>query len=159
MTMSLSDAGVTFNDSSVQPTALTTGTQTIAGAKTFSSAVTIPAANGISGLTITTSQTTPLPGVATAMSYTHGLGVIPVSAELEIVCLTAELGYSIGDVVTPFTTPNASYVSPFSILKNSTIVRAATGNSVAFNVINNSTGVATACTAANWAWRFKVRTA
>lgn len=42
MSVSISDSGIVFNDGSLQPTALTTGTQTIAGAKTFSSAVAAP---------------------------------------------------------------------------------------------------------------------
>lgn len=40
MSVSISDSGIVFNDGSLQPTALTTGTQTIAGAKTFSTAPT-----------------------------------------------------------------------------------------------------------------------
>lgn len=43
MTVTVSDSGILFADGSLQPTALTTGTQTIAGAKTFSSPITVPA--------------------------------------------------------------------------------------------------------------------
>lgn len=46
MTMIISDSGVQFPDASVQPSALTTGTQTIAGAKTFSGNVTFSAQAG-----------------------------------------------------------------------------------------------------------------
>ncbi len=46
MTVIISDAGVQFPDASVQPSALTTGTQTIAGAKTFSGNATF---SGLSG--------------------------------------------------------------------------------------------------------------
>lgn len=55
MAVTINDSGITFNDGSVQPTALTTGTQTIAGAKTFSSNVTLGA--GVQGaLVLATAQ-------------------------------------------------------------------------------------------------------
>jgi hypothetical protein len=113
----------------------------------------------ISGLTITQANQTPLPAAGTLLSFTHGLGIIPVSAELELVCLTAEAGYSVGDVVTPYTVPNATYVAPFTIRKTSTVVEARTGSTGAFDLNNHTTGSASAVTAANWAWRFKVRVA
>lgn len=111
-----------------------------------------------SGSTLIQANQTPLPGVNTVISYTHGLGVIPIFAELEIVCLTAELGYAVGDVVTPCTGPSASYNSPFSLAKNTTTIYARTGASASF-VLKNASGGDTAATPANWAWRFKVRVA
>lgn len=114
----------------------------------------------IPNLTITQANQTPLPGAASLISYTHGLGVVPTSAELELVCLVAELGYSVGDVVTPYTTGNGSYVAPFVIAKNSMTISARCGSVGSFTLTNNTTGVTgITATAANWAWRFKVRTA
>jgi len=113
-----------------------------------------------SALTITTNQTTPLPAASQLLTYTHGLGITPLSAEVEIVCLTAELGYSVGDVVTPYTQSNASYCTPFTIRKTSTVVEARTGGSAPWAVNNHTTGNnSTALTSANWAWRFKIRAA
>jgi len=132
------------------------GNETVAGVKTFSSAPVFSA--GISGLTVTQTNQTPLPGVASLLSYTHGLGITPASAELEIVCLTAEFGFSVGDVVTPYTSGNGSYYNPFSPLKNTTSVSARTGSNVAWAANNQTTGNTTPLTSANWAWRFKVRT-
>ena len=139
--------------------ALTVSGATTLGATTIS-ALTTPAlaVNALTGLTITTSQTTPLPGVATVMSYTHGLGVVPVSAELELVCLTAEFGYSIGDTTTPYIVPNASWSAPFTIRKNTTVVSTTSGANNAFEILNLTTGANAIPTSANWAWRFKVRT-
>lgn len=59
MTVIISDAGVQFPDASVQPSALTTGTQTIAGAKTFSGNATFSGLVGDikSGTAVTTSGT------------------------------------------------------------------------------------------------------
>lgn len=113
----------------------------------------------LSGLVFTLANQTPLPGVAGSLSWAHGLGVTPVSAELEIVCLTAENGYAVGDVVTPFCSGNGAHYNPFSIAKNSTTVFARTGSNVSFAIVHATTGVIIAPTAANWAWRFKVRAA
>ena len=111
------------------------------------------------GFVVTQANQTPLPGVGSLLSFTHGLGTVPVSAELEVVCLTAEAGYSVGDIVTPFTIPNVSYAGPFTPRKTSTVVEARTGNTNSFVVNHLTTGASTALTAANWAWRFKVRAA
>lgn len=113
----------------------------------------------LSGLVFTLANQTPLPGVAASLSWAHGLGVTPVSAELEIVCLTADNGYSVGDVVTPFCSSNGSYYNPFSVGKNSTAVFARTGSNVSFAIVHATAGSTAAPTAANWAWRFKVRAA
>lgn len=52
MSVSISDSGIVFNDGSLQPTALTTGTQTIAGAKTFSGAATFSSSVSAASLTV-----------------------------------------------------------------------------------------------------------
>jgi hypothetical protein len=112
------------------------------------------------GTALVQSNQTPLPGVATLMSFAHGLGVAPVSAELELVCLTAELGYSVGDVLSnPVTQGSAGYLIPFTIRKTSTVVEARTGGTASFAINHLTTGVTTGLTLANWAWRFKVRAA
>lgn len=114
----------------------------------------------LSGLILTQPNQTPLPGTAASMSWAHGLGVVPAEAWLELVCLTAELGYSVGDVVTNIiTAANASYAQPFSVACNTTSVLARTGNVASFYLQNLTTGAQSTLTAANWAWRFKVRAA
>lgn len=129
----------------------------VTGAKITDATIT---PNKLSGLTITTSQTTPLPGVATVMSYTHGLGVAPASAELELVCLTADMGYSVGDIITGAGSANAAneYL-PISVKKNTTAISSISGSLIAFIFAHGSTATGTTPTAANWAWRFKIRTA
>lgn len=114
-------------------------------------------APSIPGLTVTQANQNTLPGTGVVMSYTHGLGAVPASAELEIVCLTADQGFAVGDVVTPFTQSGASFVNPFSVRKNATVVSATTGSVVSWQILNATSGASVVPTAANWAWRFKVR--
>jgi len=117
-------------------------------------------ASAISGLTVTQANQTPLPTlVSTLMSFTHGLGAIPFSAELELVCLTAEAGFTIGDTISNACVNPASglVVTPI-ITKTATTAEARTGtNTGTFYITNKTTGGQVVPTAANWAWRFKVR--
>jgi hypothetical protein len=131
------------------------------GTPTFLKAIVIPSIAGISGLTVTQSNQTPLPTtLGTTLSYTHGLGATPTAAELELVCLTAELGYAVGDTVTGVSTsPGSGVIIPFSIKKNSTTVTSVVGANAAWYIVHGTSGVTANPTAANWAWRFKVRTA
>lgn len=123
--------------------------------KLAASAVTPPK---VSGFVVTQSNQTPVPNTSgTLMSFAHGLGAVPVSAELELVCLTADLGYSVGDVVNPWFT-NPTYGAPPSIKRNSSIVSATTSNG-GIVVMHASTGALAVITYASWAWRFKVRAA
>ena len=96
-----------------------------------------------------------LPSSGTTITFNHGLGYIPVSAELEFVCLTAEAGYVANDVVNP-ANGSASYAIPPSIKRTTTLVSTTTGVG-AWVVSHASTGGFVNLTAANWAWRFKVR--
>ncbi len=110
-------------------------------------------------LTAYTTQTTPLPSVTTAVSVAHTLGVTPDECMLEWVCLTAEHGYSIGDVIsTPFVT-TSGYHSTVQVWRNATTVGYANYSlSVNWLLINKTTGVNANPTLANWAYRFRLRT-
>ena len=135
---------------------------TVTSAKIVDGAVTgqdIAGGAGAGNLTITQANQTPLPGVATVISYTHGLGVTPVAAEVEIVCLTADAGYAAGDILTNPATGNAFYGLPFQVIRSTTTVQAVTSTTAPWLIINKTTGVMVTPTSANWAWRFKVRTA
>lgn len=111
----------------------------------------------LSGMVITQANQNTLPAPGTTITFNHGLGYIPVSAELEFVCLTAEAGYVANDVVNPANS-SASYAIPPSIKRTTTLVSttAGVGNWV---VSHASTGGFVTLTAVNWAWRFKVRAA
>jgi hypothetical protein len=113
---------------------------------------------GLTGLTVRTTQATPLPGTVAGLNTAHGMTPPPVAAEIELVCLTAELGYAVGDVVVGAMGGNGSYTYPLSVAISSTTLKAVTGNVAAWMLQSQSTGINAALTPANWAWRFKMRT-
>lgn len=104
---------------------------------------------------IRTSNVTPLPAVGTSYVVSHSLGVVPKYISFEIVCLTAEQGYSVGDVVkitslwngTTGFYQNAAWGS-------STQVGFLIAAADAIYLISKSALVAVTPTAANWAYRF-----
>lgn len=126
-----------------------------AGGKwTFAGGVVLPSNN----LTVYSPNVTPLPGVASLLTYTHGLGVVPSECSVELMCLTADLGYAVGDVVEPLTWTAAATATSFTPRRTLTLVEARTGAYSGFAIVN-SAGTYSAPTAANWAYRFKLRTA
>ena len=112
-----------------------------------------------SGFVITQANQTPLPGAAALISFTHNLGYIPASVEIELVCLTAQNGYGVGNVVTPSGVGSGSLIVPPTITKGTTTVDCRMGDVGAFYLVNGTTGGYFLPTPANWAWRFKVRAA
>ena len=99
-----------------------------------------------------------IPGVTTLTSKNSNIGVPAQDAALEIKCLTAELGYSIGDVIRNIgTTPAAVYV-PIGVITTAKTIAFMTGNSSVY-VQNKSTGAVSAVTVANWAYRLFTRRA
>ena len=154
MTMTLSgDGSITGLIAGGLPNATIQTADIVDGAVT---AAKIAGGVGAGNLTQVSSQVTPLATVGTMISYAHGLGVIPAAVELEIVCVTAELGYAVGDVTNPYTS-NGTYAVPITIRKTTTLVTAATQTSWGAN--HATTGVTSAVNLANWAYRFKVRAA
>lgn len=112
------------------------------------------------GNTLVQANQTPLPTtVSTLLRFTHGLGFVPDNAKVELVCLTAEFGYSVGDVVDNATVnPTGSVLIIPIVTRTTTVVEARTGAVTGnFYITNKATGGHQTPTAANWAWRFKVR--
>lgn len=101
-----------------------------------------------------TPNVTPLPAVSTSLTASHALGVIPSTVSLEFICLTAELGYSVGDVVQVLGLWNASVAYPASSWASASQVGVPVPSTYAPYVFNKTTGAATTPTAANWAYRF-----
>jgi hypothetical protein len=103
-----------------------------------------------SGLTNT------LPSAATQVRKNSNLGVAyDIEIGLEVVCLTANLGYATGEsLIVLSTQANANYVQPLSFAKSSrNSVGFTTGGNAGFTAPHNTTGVNTVLTAANWAYR------
>ena len=91
---------------------------------------------------------------AGSLSLSHGLSAVPKIVTMELVCVTAENGYSIGDVVElyPFNSSSTANVAwGASVTKNSSTVdvRFASQNP-SFTGINKTTGAQVNFTNANW---------
>lgn len=116
-------------------------------------------ASKLSGLTVYTTAVTPLPSAGVSLTGSHSLGVVPVEAVLELTCITAELNYSIGDVVQCASIWNGSNAQALHCYKNTTTVGVPIP--AAFNVMafNKTTGATVNFTAANWSYRFRLRAA
>lgn len=90
------------------------------------------------------------------VTLSHGLGAMPKIVNLELVCLVAENGYSVGDVVEQaWATPNQGS-SPTgqgaSVTKTSTTIEIRYGAfTTVFPGLNKSTGALANFTNANWA--------
>ena len=100
--------------------------------------------------------TNTLPGGATAVSLSDNLGTILKDVRLETLCLTAELGFSVGDIIEPFTY-NTVYV-PFVPRKQRNTSSYTTGSGSSPWQTNNATsGALSNMTSANWAYRARAK--
>ena len=87
----------------------------------------------------------------------HGLGVVPRLVQLELVCLTAQLGYAINDVLlvaVGANDPGNQFGTSVVVDATNITVRYGAGASV-FGIINKTTGAYAGITAANWALRVR----
>ena len=82
------------------------------------------------------------------LTLPHGLGSAPRDLQVMVVCQTAELGYSIGDVVTLSSSTNYPAMWPDAANVN---VKYSSGTP---GVVNRTTGNTTTITTANWKARF-----
>ena len=126
------------------------GTLSCANATASGQAVTLGQASKL-----ITSAVTPLPGPNSFISVAHGLGYTPVNVNLELTCLTADQGYSVGDVIyNPAIGASSSNYGPCLAWANSTNVGVgiASGNSIL--IINKTTGAIVVPTLANWSYKF-----
>jgi hypothetical protein len=96
-----------------------------------------------SDIFVSADQTITLAG---ALTLAHGLGTAPRIKLIELVCQTAELGYSIGDVIQA--QDNTAMILPDATNLNIRYRSASIG------VMHKTTGVLTSITAANWKARF-----
>ena len=91
--------------------------------------------------------------VSAATAFTHGLGLIPILVDYRLVCLTAEAGYAVGDLLDVGAIMwNRADGTPVGFLPRVD----ATAITVAFNgsgpaLIPKTGGAIASCTSANWA--------
>lgn len=99
------------------------------------------------------SADTAWPAAGSATSVNHNLGVVPQYQKVECVCVTAEGGFSVGDVVTPSTSPNVTWVQNLNDWKSRLSGGFVPGASASLEMMNKSTGAAFNATLANWKYR------
>ena len=104
-----------------------------------------------------TANVTPLPAGGAVVAVNHLCGAIPSSVIVEAVCLTAELGFSIGDVIQQVPQFNgvALYygIDPWM---NATQVGFTLTAGNAMGSGSRTNGALSTLTAANWAYRFAI---
>jgi 6-phosphogluconolactonase (cycloisomerase 2 family) len=111
----------------------------------------------VSGGGFDTPNVTPMPAAGVVVAVNHYMGITPSWVNLELICLTAEKGYAVNDVINAVAQATAGLVlSPLSFFKDSTIVgfTLIAGNQIA--IMNATTGAYELPTGASWAYRFGV---
>lgn len=87
--------------------------------------------------------------LAGALTLAHGFGAVPRAVKLALVCQTAELGYTIGDVLM-----DVSARTIASIVVDATNLNIRFLDSANVGIVNKTTGARTSFTVANWKARF-----
>ena len=89
---------------------------------------------------------------AGALTLAHSLGVKPKLYMAVIVCITAELGYSIGDevIVNPSVHGSSAESRGLSLVPDATNINVRFGSGTVMDIINKSNGNVGGITAANW---------
>lgn len=95
---------------------------------------------------------------AGSLTIAHGLGVAPQIVEINLICLTAQNGYAVNDVinVNPAFNGNGAGNKGVSITYDATNIYLRFGSdATCFEFLNKTTGVAAAFTNANFAVRMR----
>lgn len=92
--------------------------------------------------------------LAGSLTIAHGLGSRPFGVIVEAICLTAELGYSINDIVIVDNGATSGVGEGISIVTDATNINVRyTSSAIAFQ--NKTTGAYSNITLANWRYIFK----
>lgn len=133
--------------------ALTKNTSGVVGATVKDALNTLNEASGVLTLFSESSEITLVQ--AGSVSFTHGLGTIPLLVQAHIICKAADAGYSIGNIVLL----NGSYHDTSStngergiiLFPNSTIIGGRFGNDALFmRIFNKTTGTRATIVLASW---------
>lgn len=163
----ISFVGNTTNEAAVTLSRAGTDTITADGVTTLTSVLIYPGmvcdliSNGASGWVYVGTRrrfiatwTNTLPGVSTAVSATHGLGVIPALAWVEFEVLTANNGYSVGDRLKLYQANGASFFGT-DAFATSTTIGFTTGSTGFFCSPKTGGNPGAAVTAANFRYRLR----
>lgn len=103
--------------------------------------------------------TATLPTASTKTSKNHNIGDNHLAFQFRIKCLTTELGYAVGDIVTIFGMANgaANVTCPTPLMTTYKTAYLVTASSTPFVVINQSSFGYGGVTSANWAWEMEVK--
>ena len=101
-----------------------------------------------------------LPASATIISKNSNLGVETINRQISFKCLTAEQGYSVGDIIDMTASGSGGYPMSFNLTTTRNTVGFTSGSysSNGFNITNKATGTNTnSPTIAYWAYKITVK--
>lgn len=104
-----------------------------------------------------TANVTPLPAAGSVIALNHLCGSVPKNVQIEMVCLTAENGYAINDVVNANAQYNGAATAPLNYWLSATQMGFKLIALYTLTMGSKTTGAIVTPTAANWAYRFMVQ--
>lgn len=96
------------------------------------------------------------PASGESLSANHGLSTVPYAVSLVLECVVAELGYAVGDRVTPGGYWNGSSTNTLAPYANATTVGIKCVSGFSVYIQNPSTGAAATPGAGKWKYAFKI---
>ena len=93
--------------------------------------------------------------IATSIDKAHSLGAVPTMMTMHIVCKTADLNYSVGDVVDMTGRGDAPGTVVIGMAADATNISFRASSITAIRIPDKTTGAATAITNANWKLIFR----
>lgn len=94
------------------------------------------------------------PGVGTPISLNSNIGITATIAPIiEAICITAEFGWIVGDIMIPLTSPSPGYITPLQLWHTSKQCGFTTGSNYSLHGQHKTGGFYVALTIANWNYR------
>lgn len=97
------------------------------------------------------------PASGELLSASHGQSVVPFGVRLVLECVSADVGYSVGDRVTPAGYWNGSSTNSLAFFANSTVVGAKAVAGFTVYIQNPTTGAAATPAAGKWKYAFEFK--
>lgn len=103
--------------------------------------------------------TNTLPGASTAVAASDNLGTQLKDVKLELQCLTAQLGYSVGDIVEGITGATSGYTTPLTFVKRRNSSSFVTGPVSPLYIESqvDGSGTGSNLTASYWSYRLRAK--
>jgi hypothetical protein len=101
--------------------------------------------------------TNTLPNISTQVSFNHNIGSDTLkSASIFAKCISADIGYSAGDLVTNLGTNTSGYGQPIPVTWTYKTIGFSTSNATSFVTMPKAGGTVSSMTLANWAYGVSV---